>query len=338
MNTILISKTGGPNVMLQRTKPIPNPAEGEVLIEVKAAGINFSDILTRKGLYPEAPKLPLVPGYEVSGIVRGVGNEVDRQLIGREVMSFTCFGGYSEYVSVPSYQVFTIPTGLRFIEAVALPVAYSTAYLLVVVMGSLRSEGTILIHNAGSGIGLAAMEIAKHCNAFVIGTASAKKHQKLKELGFDLLIDYRTEKWEKEINKLCAYRNIDLIIDPLGGKNWRKSYRVLGPTGRLGIYGISSVCGKKTGNFLNLLRSVLEMPFYHPLSFLDTNKGVFGVNMAHLWDQPDMIRTWMDEIIKGFHAGWIRPHIDRVFKFSEVGEAHHYIESRKNIGKVVLIP
>ena len=338
MNSILIRKTGGPDVMEVQNRPMPNPGEGEVLIEVKAAGINFADILTRKGLYPDAPKLPLVPGYEGAVSVRAVGKEADRQLIGNQVMSFTCFGGYSEYVCVPACQVFSLPAGLRCIESVAIPVAYSTAYLLVVVMGSLHANETILIHNAGSGVGLAALEIAKKIGACAIGTASSNKHELLKELGFDYLIDYRKEKWHKVIAKNTGFRNIDLIIDPLGGSNWRKSYRVLGPTGRLGIYGISSVCGRRTGSFLNLLRAVIEMPLYHPLSFLDNNKGVFGVNMAHLWDQPDKIRSWMDQIIQGYREGWVRPHIDRVFKFNEAGIAHEYIESRKNIGKVVLIP
>ena len=338
MNTILISRTGGPDVLQIKTTPMPNPGEGEVLIEVKAAGVNFADILTRKGLYPDAPKLPLVPGYEVAGIIRSVGTEVDNNLIGKQVMSFTCFGGYSEYVAVSANQVFIMPHGLGFEDAVTLPVAYCTAYLLVIIMGSLQPDETILIHNAGSGVGLAAMEIAKKTGTFIIGTSNAGKHQKLKEMGFDLLIDYRNERWEKVINKYSGYRNIDLIIDPLGGKNWRKSYRMLGPTGRLGIYGISSVCGKKTGSFLNLLRAVLEMPVYHPLSFLDQNKGVFGVNMAHLWDHPAKIRNWMNHIIDGLQAGWIRPHLDRVFKFSEASQAHSYIESRQNIGKVILIP
>jgi NADPH:quinone reductase-like Zn-dependent oxidoreductase len=336
MRSIVVQKPGKPHVLKLNEIPQPEPSEGQFLIEVKAIGINFADILARKGLYPDAPKPPLVPGYEVSGFVRSVGEKVDKQLVGRKVMAFTCFGGYSEFVAVPSYQVFEVPSDISFEEAAAVPVAFCTAYLLLIVMGSLRRRETILIHNAGGGVGLAAMQIAKHYDAFIIGTASKQKHQSLGELGFDLLIDYRKKNWDKVLSRLNVRKSIDLIIDPLGGKNWRKSFRLLGPTGRLGIYGISAVCGKKTGSFINLLRSVLEMPIYHPLSFLNQNKGVFGVNMAHLWDQPAMIGNWMKEILCGLQQGWLKPRIDRQFHLFEAAEAHTYIESRKNIGKVIL--
>ena len=338
MKSILIRKTGGPEVLevCERAEPIPD--EGEVLVQVKAAGINFADILTRKGLYPDAPKLPLTPGYEVAGIIRETGPNVDQKLTDKRVICFTRFGGYSEYVSVPVSQIFEIPEGVDFEHAASLPVAYCTAYLLLVVMGSLQPYETVLIHNAGSGVGLAALNIAKRIGARVIGTASAQKHEDLLEMGYDALIDYCTVPWEKSLNKYTNGHGIDLIIDPIGGKNWLKSYRALAPTGRLGMYGISSVCQKKFGSNLSLLTTVLQMPLFHPLSFLDKNKGVFGVNMAHLWNLPEKIRNWMTVILEGVTLGWVNPHLDNIFQITEAGKAHSYIESRKNIGKVVLVP
>lgn len=337
MRTILISKTGNPEVMDLIQVPEPVPAHGEALIRVKSSGINFADILARKGLYPDAPKLPLTPGYEVAGTVCDTGPDIPKSLIGKRVISFTRFGGYADYVSVPVNQIFEIPGKVDFEHAVSLPVAYSTAYLLLVVMGSLQPGETVLIQNAGSSVGLAALDIARYKGARVFGTASSHKHAQLLNMGFETLIDYREKDWEQEIKRYTDGQGVDLIIDPIGGKNWLKSYRALAATGRLGMYGISSVCQKRLGCTLSLLATVLQMPFFHPLSFLEKNRGVFGVNMAHLWDLPGKIRNWMEIILEGVESGWVKPHIDRAFSMEDAADAHAYIESRKSIGKVVLV-
>ena len=337
MRTILINKTGKPEVMDLIQVPEPTPSAGEALIRVKSSGINFADIMARKGLYPDAPKLPLTPGYEVAGIISNTGPDVPQTLIGKKVIAFTRFGGYADYVSVPVNQIFKMPAKLDFEHAVSLPVAYSTAYLLMVVMGSLQPDETVLIQNAGSSVGLAALDIARHAGAKVIGTASNHKHEQLLKMGFEAVIDYRETDWEQEVRKYKNGRGIDLIIDPIGGKNWLKSYRALAPTGRLGMYGISSVCQKRFGCTLSLLATVLQMPLFHPLSFLEKNRGVFGVNMAHLWDLPEKIRGWMEIILQGVENGWVKPHIDRAFDIEKAADAHAYIESRMSVGKVVLV-
>ena len=337
MRTILINKTGDPKVMDLVQVPQPVPGSGEVVIQVKSSGINFADILARKGLYPDAPKLPLTPGYEVAGVISDAGPEVSESLIGKNVIAFTRFGGYADYVNVPLKQVFEMPGNLDFENAVSLPVAYATAYLLLIVMGSLQPEETVLVQNAGSSVGLAALDIARHTGARVIGTASSHKHDQLLKMGFEALIDYRQKDWEQEVKNYTNGSGIDLIIDPIGGRNWLKSYRALAPTGRLGMYGISSVCQKRFGCTLSLLATVLQMPIFHPLSFLEKNKGVFGVNMAHLWDLPEKIRTWMDIILQGVKSGWVKPHVDHAFGLDEAAAAHAYIESRQSVGKVVLI-
>jgi len=338
MQSIWITKTGGPDVMQIRDTDFDGPGKNEVLIKVKAAGINFADLLIRKGLYPEAPRLPLVPGYEVAGEIEEVGPEVSGDLVSKPVIAFTRFGGYSEYVFVPVGHFFPMPEFLSYETGAALPVAYCTAHLLINILGSVRDGDKLLIHNAGGAVGLAAFELARKIGATVYGTAGRHKHAFLKNLGFADVFDYSTESWIVKARQLLDGKGFDLIIDPIGGKHWQKSYRALGPGGRLGMYGISSSCDNKGFCTLKLLQTLFQMPGFHPLSLLNQNKGIFGVNMARLWDQPDRIASWMKHILNGLGDGWITPHVDKIFPFSEVGMAHDYIESRKNIGKVILVP
>jgi NADPH:quinone reductase-like Zn-dependent oxidoreductase len=309
-----------------------------VLIRVRASGVNFADILARQSLYPDAPKLPCVVGYEVSGTIEAVGEGVDQSLTGKPVLALTAFGGYSEAVAVPAAQVFEKPERLSFEEAAAIPVNYLTAYQLLIVMGSLRNGESVLIHNVGGGVGLAALDIARHIGAITYGTASSSKHDFLYQRGLDHAIDYRTQDWSQELKRLTDGRGVELIIDPIGGSHWKKSYRALRPTGRLGMFGISSAAESKWGAKLRLLKVVLQMPWFNPVGLMNVNKGVFGANLGHLWREGPKLKGWMEEILTGVNEGWVRPHVDKVFSFERAAESHAYIEARKNIGKVILVP
>lgn len=338
MKQVVITRAGGPEVLQVQEKADLVPGRGEVKIQVKAAGINFADIMARKGLYPDAPKLPCTVGYEVSGVVEAVGPGVDESLTGTEVIALTRFNGHSDQVVVPDYQVFNKPESLSFAQAAAIPVNYLTAYQLLVAMGSLHSHESVLIHNVGGGVGLAALEFARHIGATTYGTASPGKHEFLKSKGLDHAIDYRNRDWGKEIMALTDQRGVDLITDSLGGSHWRKSYKHLAHTGRLGMFGISTVAEPGMSGKLNMLKMVMQTPFYHPFGLMNTNKGVFGVNMGHLWHEHKKIANWMDAIMAGYEAGWIQPYVDKEFTFAQAGEAHQYIEDRRNIGKVILLP
>ena len=239
MRQVFITRTGGPEVLELREAPDPLPTSGAVRIRVKAAGVNFADIMARKGLYPDAPKLPAVVGYEVSGVVDAVGPETSEDWLDKEVVALTRFGGYADTVVAPVEQVFAKPARLTHAECAAIPVNYLTAWQLMVVMGALAEGETVLIHNAGGGVGLAAIDIGKRRGARLIGTASAGKHEFLKSRGLDAAIDYTQTDWLPEVMRLTEGRGVELILDPLGGGHWRKSYKALRATGRLGMFGAS---------------------------------------------------------------------------------------------------
>ena len=336
MKQIFIIGHGGPDKLQMRESSDPTPAGDQVRIHVKASGINFADILARQGLYPDAPRIPCVVGYEVSGTVDAVGPRAEQSWVGRDVFALTRFGGYSDIVLVPEKQVIAKPDSLSHEQAAAIPINYLTAWQLLVVMGSLKSEETLLIHNAGGGVGVAAIDIARHIGATVYGTASSGKHPFLMQRGLDHAIDYRAKDWAVELDRLTEGRGVSLIIDPLGGNHWRKSYKALRSAGRLGMFGVSVATTSKLFGPLRLLPVAFGAPLFHPLQLMNANKSVFGVNLGHMWHETEMLAGWIQILLKGVEDGWVRPHVDKTFPLAQVGEAHTYIEDRKNIGKVVL--
>ena len=336
MKQIFIVGHGGPEKLQLRESPDPRPGAGEIRIRVKASGINFADILARQGLYPDSPKIPCVVGYEVSGTVDETGPGVNQSWLGKDVFSLMRFGGYSDVVIVPEKQAFEKPASVSHDQAAAIPVNYLTAWQLLVVMGSLKPGETVLIHNAGGGVGLAAIDVARHIGATIYGTASSGKHAFLRQRGLHEAIDYRTKDWTIELNRLTKGKGVALITDPLGGNHWKKSFRALRSTGRLGMFGISLATTSKLFGPLRLLPLALGMPLFHPLSLMNRNKSAFGVNLGHMWHEADMIAAWMHILLAGVADGWVRPHVDKTFPLAEVGTAQTYIEERKNTGKVVL--
>lgn len=341
MRQIVNSANGSYDVLEVKEVPDLVPEADHLIIDVKASGLNFADILARKGQYPDAPPKPCVLGYEVAGTVRSQGDAVEGDWRGRPVIAFCRFKGQAEQVRVRPAQVFPKPERLSWEQAAALPVNYLTAWMLLVAMGALKSHESVLIQNAGGGVGLAELEIATHIGATTYGTASARKHDFLAERGLHHAIDYRNDDWYEVLMELTGGRGVDLVTDPLGGKEWKRGYKALCPSGRLGMFGISTASTGPEGGlraWWNLARTALQMPIFHPLSLLNNNRGVFGVNLGHLWGEQKKANTWMEAILQGVDEGWISPHVDATFPFAEAGEAHRYIEERRNIGKVILVP
>lgn len=336
MQRVTIPKAGDSSVLVIEQCPDLQPGPGEVRIAVKAAGINFADIMARQGLYQDAPAFPFTAGYEVSGVIDVIGEGVDPGLQGKPVLALSRFGGHASQVVVPRSQVFEKPDSLSFEQAAAIPVNYLTAWQAIVICGALQPEDTVLIHNVGGGVGLAALDIAQHIGAKTIGTASPGKHDYLKARGLNHAVDYRNHDWFKELMQLTEGKGAELILDPLGGESWRKSYKALRSPGRLAMFGISVASGNGLAGKLALAKTALLMPFFHPISLMNQNKSAFGINMGRLWHEPEKIRVWVERIMAGVDEGWVNPTVAKAFSLEDAADAHDYIESRANIGKVVL--
>jgi NADPH:quinone reductase-like Zn-dependent oxidoreductase len=336
MRQVVIPRHGPPEVLEVRDAPVPVPREGDIRIKVRAAGVNFADILARVGLYPDAPKLPAVIGYEVAGIVDALGPGVFSPAEGDRVLALTHFGGYSEYVVVPAHQAFAVPEQLTDAEAAAVPVTYLTAVLALYRLAALSAAETILVHNAGGGLGIAATQLARLRRATVYGTASASKHAALRTFGVEETIDYRHANVRAEIARLTKGRGVDVVLDPIGGRSFADSYRMLAPLGRLVMVGMSSMAIGTTRNLLAVLRAMWGMPRFGPLSLLNENRGVFGLNVGHLWDERRQLQPLFELLMAELAAGRLQPVVARTFPLERAAEAHRFIQERANIGKVVL--
>ncbi len=328
---------GGPGVLRVAEGLRPQPGEGQVLVTTQFAGINFADIMARMGLYPGAPRPPLVPGLEVAGTVGSVGEGVQGLSPGDRVCALTRFGGYSSHVVVDQEQVRPVPAGVDLEAAAALPVTYLTAYLMMFTQGNLRSGQTVLIHSAGGGVGTAAVQLAAQAGARILGTASPAKHERLREMGVELCIDYRSEDFVAAVKAATAGLGADLVLDAQGPAHALRSLKALAPLGTLVLYGVQHHMGR-TRLRPGLLRMLWELRTVRlaPLRLMNASKGVYGFHLGRLDRRPGPVQEAFDELLVLLAAGKIAPVVDRIFPYAEAGAAHAYIQDRRNFGKVLL--
>lgn len=320
-----------------REAPDPAPGPGEVSIAVEAAGVNFADVMARMGLYQDAPKLPTVVGYEVAGAIDAVGDGVSKARLGEPVVAATKFGGYSSKVVVAERAAIPRPAGLDAQTAASIPVTGLTAWMMLIEMGRIREGDRVLVHSAGGGVGLMCLDLIKWKKAIAIGTASKGKHDFLRARGYDELIDYRTEDFEAV---LSSGPGIDLALDAVGGESWVKSFRALRSGGRLICYGMSSNSAGTTRSMLHTLANLAKTPWmtFNPVTVINANKGVMGVNMGRMWQETERLRGWIEALLRLWQQGVLRPHVHAAVPFSNAPEAHRLLHARENVGKVLLIP
>ena len=336
MRQVVIPRYGPPDVLGVREQPDLVPGDGELRIAVQTSGVNFADVLARLGLYPDAPKPPAVVGYEVCGIVDRVAAGVTTPRLGDRVIALTQFGGYADQVIVPASFAFPVPTAIDAATAAAIPVNYMTALIALYRMANVATGETVLVHGAGGGVGIAATQLAKLRGARVVGTASAAKHEAIRAFGVDHAIDYRTADVVAEVKRLTNDRGVDVMLDPIGGRSFADSYRMLAPLGRMIAYGVSSIATGERRSLWRALTTIVTTPRFNPLSLMNRNRGVFGLNVGHLWSERDRLAEAMTLLIDDVAAGRLRPIVARTFPLDRAADAHRFIQSRSNIGKVVL--
>ena len=337
-----IPKYGKPDVLEVREASDPTPRPGEVRIRVRASGINFAEIMARQGLYQDAPPLPMVLGYEVSGVIDTVAEGVSDRREGQRVLAITRFGGYADTVCVDAAQTYVMPEQMTFEEGAALPVAYLTAYHMLFNVFRVRAGDHVLIHQAAGGVGTAASQLCRSVGGVTTyGTASAGKHDYVRANGCDHPIDYHSVDYAEEIRRLTNGRGVDAVLDALGGDDWKKGYSLLRPGGLLIPFGWSNMAKHGKRRITHVLGQFTHLPWWTPMSLMHENKGVAGVNMGRLFlpgHEKERTHEAFTALLTLYEQGHIKPHVDRSFPFEQAAEAHGYIEAGQNVGKVLLTP
>jgi NADPH:quinone reductase-like Zn-dependent oxidoreductase len=331
---LVIPRHGPPEVLEVREAPDPAVLPGTVRIRVHAAGINFSDLLARQGLYPDAPKPPCTIGYEVAGVVDAVATDVQAPRAGDRVVATTRFGGQSDLVVVPAAATFPLPPGWSFEQGAAFPVVYLTAHHMLVRVAAARRGESVLVHAAAGGVGLAVAELGRILGFRVLGLAGAAKHAILREYGVEPL-DSHDPRWFDAVRRLVP-GGVDVVLDAVGGDSWRHGYRLLAPAGRLVCYGASALSDGMRRNILRTIWRVLRFPRFGPLALMNDNRSVAGVNLGHLWNDQTLLLPQIEALVGYARDGKLTPRVDRSFPLAEAAAAHRYIHERRNIGKVVL--
>lgn len=338
MRQVWITKPGPPEVLQVKEAPDPVAQAGQVRIRVRAAGINFADLMARTGMYQDAPPIPCVVGYEVSGVVDQVGPQVSDFAVGDRVLAMPKFGGYSDTLVLSAQQAFRMPDKMSFEEGAALPVVYLTAHHMMLYVGTLHRGSRVLIHSAAGGVGLAAIDLARAHDCEIFGSASSGKHSFLRERGCQHPIDAGQDVTAQVRAIVGKDSGVDLVLDAVGGKSFTDSYNLLRAAGRLVCFGVSSMSPGKSRSIASALQMLLRTKRYSPLSLMMDNKSVQGANMGHLFDRLDILKPQFASLLAMYERGEIRPHVDRSFPFAEAAAAHHYLHDRKAKGKLVLTP
>jgi len=336
MKEVIITKYGPPEVLQVRERPTPSPGEGQVLVRNHFSGVNFSEIMARMRLYPGAPKPPTTLGSEACGIIESIGKDVTQFKPGDKVMLFCRYNSYATHIITEEKMLMKMPSAFSMQDGAAFPVVYITAYMMMFDLGNFRDGETILIHGAGGGVGSAAIQLAQAVNGKIIGTASKWKHTKLKEIGVPSCIDYNAEDVTQKVMEFSNNQGVNLIIDPVGGNNWKISYKCLAPLGKLIVYGDQNFVKGKSFSLFTTLKEIFSMPKYKPMDLMSENKSIMGYHLGRLAGAEYKIQHAVSKLSKLVEDGKLSPVIDKTFPFPEAHKAHTYIQNRKNFGKVLL--
>ncbi|RAO22951.1 NADPH:quinone reductase [Micromonospora noduli] len=320
MRAITIPQPGGPDALVWAEVPDPEPGPNEVIVDVRASGVNRADLLQRQGHYPPPPGAPAYPGLECSGVITEVGAEVAGWAVGQQVCALLAGGGYAERVAVPAGQLLPVPCDP--VDAAALPEVACTVWSNLVQVARLGTGDTLLVHGGGSGIGTFAVQLGAALGVTVLTTAREGKHARLRELGAAHLIDYREQDFVEEVRRVTDGRGVDVILDIMGGSYLGRNVSALATGGRLVVIGMQG--GRKAELDLGAL--------------LTKRASVTATSLRSrpLAEKAEIVQGVRDEVWPLVEAGRIRPIVDRRLPMTEAAEAHRLVESNDHFGKVLL--
>ncbi|MDQ1628629.1 MAG: hypothetical protein QOI54_2373 [Actinomycetota bacterium] len=323
MKAIVVPQPGGPEVLSWEEVPDPTPGPGEVLVDVAASAVNRADIMQREGHYDPPPGAPPYLGLEVSGRIAELGEGVQGWQVGDEVCALLSGGGYAEKVAVPAGQLLPVPAGLDLVQAAALPEVTCTVWSNVFMTAGLRPEETFLVHGGSSGIGTMAIQLARNVGARVAVTAgSEEKLRRCRELGAQILINYKDEDFVAALHEATEGRGADVILDNMGAKYLARNIDALAPNGRLVVIGLQG--GAKAELDLGVLMRKRAAVIATTLRARPAQEkaAIVASVREHVWPLIE--------------SGQVRPVVDRIVPMEQAAEAHRLVEASSHVGKVVL--
>jgi NADPH2:quinone reductase len=321
-----------------REAPIPVAGRGEVVVKVEASGLNYADVMARRGLYKAAPPKPSILGYDVAGTVHSIGPDTPGFKVGQRVAAMSRFGGYAEYALTQAGAIIPLPDSMEPALATSLATQASTAVYSSCFATRLYQGDRVLIHAAAGGVGTILVQLAKDKGCIVFGSASKSKHGYLKDIGVDFPIDSHSGNASEEVFQLLAGKKIDVVFDNIGGQSFKKGLQMLGPGGRIVAYGAAAQNkGNKSSQFNNI-RVGIGFGFHSPIGLIVKSQSILGVNMLALADhKPMVLKEVMDEVGRLTSQGIIRPTLGKAFPANQIAEAHDFLESRQSTGKIALL-
>lgn len=323
MTAIAIKVPGSPEVLLPEKRPLPAPGETEVLVRVRAAGVNRPDVMQRKGQYPPPPGAPDIPGLEIAGEIVAAGDKVTRWKVGDAICALVAGGGYAEYCVTDEATALPVPKGFSFVEAAALPETFMTVWHNVFERGALKSGESFLVHGGSSGIGTTAIMLAKEFGAKVLATAgSPEKCEACKKLGADVAIDYNKEDFVAAAKQATDGKGVNLILDMIGGDYVDRNFEAAAVEGRV----VQIATQKGTKVTIDLRRLMLKR-------LTHTGSTLRARPVA---DKAAIARALEAKVWPLLEAGKVRPVIDSTFPLTRAADAHARMETSLHIGKIVL--
>lgn len=336
---IVLTGFGGLKMLKVQKKAEPKPEENQVLIRVKASGLNFVDLMVRQGVLDSPPKTPVTMGFECAGEVEAVGDNTQGVAVGDHVIGFCDYGAWGEAVVVPANYVYKMPSNMSYQDGAALTMNYLTAYIMLFDIANLRKGMSVFFHNVGGGVGHAVSQLCRTVEDVVTyGTASAHKHEAVKD-NVTNVFD-RTADYCQEVRKVSP-EGVDIVLDCMCGEDANKGISLLKPMGKYILYGSSSIVTGETKSFFSFAKSWWQVDKISPIKLYDENKTISGFqlrNLAFQQGQHLYVRGIMNKLFQLYSQGKIQPVVDSTYAFEDVAEAMQKMHDRKNIGKLVLDP
>ena len=334
---IFLIKNGKSDTSFQtREYHLDSLKEDELLIESEAFGLNYAEIMARNGLYQDCPDLPCILGYEAIGTVIKSGSNKNKNIIGKRVLAFCRFGGYSKHIIAKEYAIIEI-NNMDCSDALALCTQGVTAYYMSHYIAPIHKGDRVLIHAAAGGVGSLLIQLAKINGGIVYAKVGGEEKEKVvTKIGADYVLNYKKEDYAITLKKVLKNEKLDCIFNPVGGSTYKKDFSFLQNGGKIYLFGASELM-KPGWKIWNLIRFIKKMGILLPVKLIASSKSIIGVNMLRIADnKPEIIQTCLMELIKLYEQDKLKPEIGKKFKSEQIGEAHDFLESGKSKGKIVL--